>query len=419
MKQPHFLLAGMLPGLLLWLSTFPPLLPWGFFGHRLINKMAVFTLPPEMIAGFKPHLEYLSDHAVDPDKRRYATHFEAVRHYIDLDHWGDNPFDSLPRDWTRALVLNTHYEIYTQIGDTLELFVAPGTTPDSDSIRLELMANGKVLQDVLIPAEVYRTFVIEHVRNAYYEERRLISCAAWRKLPGMESFPLDCESGIALEPFSVHGMLPYFLPQIQYQLTEAFRLRQPTRILRLSAEIGHYIADAHVPLHTTKNYNGQLSGQTGIHAFWESRLPELYALEQYNFFVGKATYIADIQNFYWDIVQQSHLLVDSVLHLEKQLSTVYPSDAQSCFEERLGVIVRTPCTDYAQAYHKALNGMVERRMRGAIQAIGSAWLTAWVDAGQPDLSILKNKSDAAQQNDTVAVLNQNKLPALRVRPHEE
>jgi len=137
--------------------------------------------------------------------------------------------------------------------------------------------------------------------------------------------------------------------------------------------------------------------------------------------VGKATYVNDIQDFYWDIVQQSHLLVDSVLRLEKQLSTVYPSDAQSCFEERLGLIVRTPCTDYAQAYHKALNGMVERRMRAAIQAIGSAWLTAWVDAGQPDLSIFKNKSGSAQQSDTVAVLNEQNLPvrSLRVRPHEE
>ena len=30
--------------------------------------------------------------------------------------------------------------------------------------------------------------------------------------------------------------------------------------------------------------------------------------------------------------------------------------------------------------------MVERRMRAAIHAVSSAWYTAWVDAGQPDLS---------------------------------
>ena len=47
---------------------------WGFFGHKRINRMAVFTLPPEMVTFYKQHIDYLTEHAVDPDKRRY-------------DHW--------------------------------------------------------------------------------------------------------------------------------------------------------------------------------------------------------------------------------------------------------------------------------------------------------------------------------------------
>ncbi len=43
---------------------------------------------------------------------------------------------------------------------------------------------------------------------------------------------------------------------------------------------------------------------------------------------------------------------------------------------------------YATAYHKMLKGMVERRMRSAILAVGSYWYSAWVDAGQPDLNKL-------------------------------
>jgi hypothetical protein len=38
--------------------------------------------------------------------------------------------------------------------------------------------------------------------------------------------------------------------------------------------LGHYIGDAHVPLHTTSNYNGQKTNQHGIHGLWESRIPE-------------------------------------------------------------------------------------------------------------------------------------------------
>jgi hypothetical protein len=56
--------------------------------------------------------------------------------------------------------------------------------------------------------------------------------------------------------------------------------KNQTKILRYSAEIGHYIADAHVPLHTCTNHNGQLTNQIGIHSFWESRIPELLAYKE-------------------------------------------------------------------------------------------------------------------------------------------
>src|SRR5690625_6385588 len=69
------------------------------------------------------------------------------------------------------------------------------------------------------------------------------------------------------------------------------------RIIRLCADIGNYVADAHVPLHTTVNYNGQLTGQTGLHAFWESRIPELFAQDHFSAWVGPARYIEDPEEF--------------------------------------------------------------------------------------------------------------------------
>ena len=67
---------------------------WGFWGHKRINRMAVFSLPPEMVTFYKKNIEFITEHAVDPDKRRYAIKEEAPRHYIDLDHYGANPFDT-------------------------------------------------------------------------------------------------------------------------------------------------------------------------------------------------------------------------------------------------------------------------------------------------------------------------------------
>jgi len=90
---------------------------WGFYGHRRINRMAVFTLPPEMVGFYKRNIEFVTAHAVDPDKRRYASKNEAPRHYIDIDHYakgGENPFEVMPRYWYDAV------EKFTE--DTLQAY---------------------------------------------------------------------------------------------------------------------------------------------------------------------------------------------------------------------------------------------------------------------------------------------------------
>src|SRR5215212_7412070 len=76
---------------------------WGFYAHQRINYYAVFLLPPEMMVLYKPNIQFLTDHAVDPDKRRYAVAEEGPRHYIDIDHYGKPPFDSFPRKWEEAV----------------------------------------------------------------------------------------------------------------------------------------------------------------------------------------------------------------------------------------------------------------------------------------------------------------------------
>lgn len=281
---------------------------WGFYGHKRINRMAVFTLPPEMIGFYKKHIEYITEHAVDPDKRRYSIPEEAPRHYIDIDHYGPTAFDSMPKFWKKAVA--------------------------------------KYSEDTL---------------NAY-------------------------------------GIVPWWIDVMTYRLSEAFRQGDVDRILRLSAELGHYVGDAHVPLHTTENYNGQLTNQHGIHGFWESRVPEVYG-EQYDYFVGRAFYVESVINTSWDIVKASHAQVDSVLQLEAALTKSTPSDRKYAFEQRGNMTIKTYSQEFTSAYNRALNGMVERRMRASILMVGSLWYTAWINAGQPDLSKLEDKdvSDSAKK----------------------
>jgi hypothetical protein len=192
-----------------------------------------------------------------------------------------------------------------------------------------------------------------------------------------------------------YGIVPWHVNTMYYRLRDAFLLRDPERILKVSAELGHYIADAHVPLHTTENYNGQLTGQEGIHGFWESRLPELFS-DRYDFFVGKAEYLQSPQLAIWQGITTAHKEVLVVLSEEKKLADKFKEKKYS-FETKGRQTVKVYAQEYSRAYHKILDGMVERQMRGAIKMIGDFWYTAWVDAGQPDLHVLINYKPTEEQ----------------------
>ncbi|MCX8019781.1 MAG: zinc dependent phospholipase C family protein [Chitinophagaceae bacterium] len=299
-------------GIVVFLSISVSCFCWGFYAHRRINYYAVFLLPPEMLVLYKPYIEFLSEHAVDPDKRRYAIPDEAPRHYIDIDRYGAYPFRELPRKWEEAV--------------------------------------------------------------AKYSEDTLLK----------------------------YGIVPWWVQTMLKKLTRAFKEKNQAHILQYSAEIGHYIADAHVPLHACSNHDGQYSDQKGIHAFWESRIPELFAEKPnekngWDFLIGKAEYLKHPDEFIWNRILESAAAADTVLRYEKELSLAFAPDLKFSFEERNGVVTRQYSTAYCKAYQEKLNGMIERRMRESVFAVASFWYTAWVNAGQPDLTKLNRKEFTAEE----------------------
>lgn len=288
---------------------------WGFYAHKVINHQAVFLLPPSMMVFYKPNIDFITEHAVDPDKRRYIVAEEGPRHFIDLNMYGDYPFANLPRKWNEAV----------------------------------------------------------------------------------EKFGEDS--------LYKHGIVPWWINIMLQRLTNAFAQKNYAAILKLSAEIAHYVGDAHVPLHTHNNYNGQLTGQQGIHGFWESRIPELLAEKNFDYFIGKAEYIEDPQNFIWQVVLQSASAADSVLLLEKTLTNQFPSDQKFSFEERNGLITRQYSSSFTIAYNNILNDMVQRRMRQSIFAVACFWYTAWVNAGQPQLEPAANIQFSAADSSAFQLLD--------------
>ncbi|HTN20986.1 MAG TPA: zinc dependent phospholipase C family protein [Pelobium sp.] len=299
MKNKHFILLLIIPFLLLTAS-------WGFFAHQKINRLAVFTLPKDLIGFYKSNINYITIHAVDPDKRRYADSLEAPRHYLDADHYGKEPFTLIPKKWNDAAK--------------------------------------KLSEDTLY----------------------------------------------------AYGIVPWQIQRTYYKLVDAFKNRDSILILKYSSDLGHYVADAHVPLHTSENYNGQMTNQVGIHGFWESRLPELFA-NDYDFFVGKAIYINNPLNKAWEIVEHTFTLLDSTLSIEKRLSKSFPSDRKYTYNERNNRVIKEYSIEYSKAYHDAMNGMVEKQMRSSILDVGSFWYSAWVDAGQPDMKNLTRTDQSAKE----------------------
>lgn len=246
---------------------------------------------------YKANIDYLTEHAISADKRRYVDSTEGRRHFLNADHYGKYPFRVIPHNWYDAALKYT--------ADTLDKY----------------------------------------------------------------------------------GTVPWTIQYNYYRLVRAFKEHDTTAILNTSANLGHYIADAHVPLHLTQNYNGQLTGQDGLHALWESRLPELFS-NNYKLYAGKARYIENPLTEAFRICSSSFKSVDTVLRFERILNKTFPADKKYAMVLHGKKEIKDYSAEYAAAYHKMLHGMVEKRMRSAILAVGSFWYSAWVDAGQPDLNKL-------------------------------
>jgi hypothetical protein len=273
---------------------------FGFFAHRNINRMAVFSLPPEMFSFYKKHIEYITEHSIDPDKRSRVIEGEDKKHFIDLEFYGEHPFDTIPELWKDAVALFSE--------DTLQRY----------------------------------------------------------------------------------GINPWWVNKLTYSLTQAFKDEEPDKILNISACLGHYIADACTPLHTTKWYDGKTFEQKGIHAFWETRIPEVEA-DDYYYFLGRARYIEKPYQYFWQLVRESHEAVDTIFRIDSILKSYFPDDKKYVYQERASILCKQFSKEYAEEFEMLSDKMVERRIKTAIIAVSSAWFTSWVNAGQPDLSRLENK----------------------------
>jgi hypothetical protein len=269
---------------------------WGFEPHKRINRTACLLLPKPLFGFYKKHIEYITEHAVDPDKRRYTDTNEAVRHYIDLEDYHEFalPIDTIP--WT------------------------------------------------------YDSAVLKYGKTH----------------------------------LTTYGNLPWNIFFNIHALKNAFIKGDVNAILKISADLGHYVADAHVPLHTTSNYDGQLTNQKGIHSLWETLTPTLFMDT-----LLVLNYVPEFMNplmpSIWNMIHDSHELLPLVLSGEKEAKQRIPESQILELKQDKNQMKQQYSSMFISTYHTTQQGAVEARYMQASKSVANCIYTAWILAGEPKL----------------------------------
>ena len=203
--------------------------------------------------------------------------------------------------------------------------------------------------------------------------------------------PQDFNSLVAIHGYDFmmqQGILPWAIIETADSLTAAFRNYQWDRAMLLAADLGHYVGDAHMPLHITKNYNGQYSNQNGVHSRYESALIDRYYQEiVYN--GNSAAYIPDVSNYVFNMIYANYVYVDSVLIADRN-ATAFAGNSWS--------------DDYYNKFWQLSKSFTIQLFNSASNKLASLICTCWINAGSP------NQNTNALNNDKPVhdfVLHQN------------
>ena len=196
--------------------------------------------------------------------------------------------------------------------------------------------------------------------------------------PPFSELPRDWDAAVlkfGVARLRTNGLVPWRTEEMRGNLRRAFAAyaQRPAGrgdILNFAAWLSHYVSDAHQPLHGVANYNGQLSGQTGVHARFETVLFERYRSQ----LRSEPKAIAPIvtpRDFIFDAVLEDTRLVPVILAADK--SAIGERDVYD--------------DAYYEAFFKESRGVLERRLDDSIAAVAAFIAGAWEAAGKPAVPV--------------------------------
>lgn len=231
-----------------------------------------------------------------------------------------------------------------------------------------------------------RAFIVERSidpdlwRNAGFTEEppnHFLDFDAYGPYP-FRDLPREYDAALkkhGIDKLKQNGLVPWRTQEMAGRLIRGFEALHKngqyaqSDIRFFSAIIGHYVADSHVPLHAVLNYNGQLTGQTGIHGRWEDELFTRYQ-KQLVLKPGAIRPIANERDFVFDTLLESAQLADDVLAADKKAI-----GTRDVYDDQ-----------YFETLFAETRPILEKRLSDAITAVASMITSAWEQAGKPGLS---------------------------------
>jgi hypothetical protein len=226
--------------------------------------------------------------------------------------------------------------------------------------------------------EANRQYLAQHVVDPEAEEKRdpRLENLDFIKIDHYGPFPftnLPRSYAAAVAKFGrrsvyTYGVLPWQVGTYSKKLTDAFEARNLADAKLAAALLAHYVAESHDPFNTTMNWDGKLSGQPGVNQRFSVGLFDRFQLF---FFVrpGEAVYIHDPTDHAFEMVLSAHSWLESVL-----LSDMRAHAGLSGYGD-----------EYFDRFYSQTGTVLVRQLTDASTDLGSYWMTAWINAGRPQL----------------------------------
>ena len=197
------------------------------------------------------------------------------------------------------------------------------------------------------------------------------------------TLPHNLDSLIALYNQSIiedNGIIPWIVEEWTERLSALMTLGQWDDVWQIAAELGHYVADSHQPLHLTLNYNGQLTGNYGIHSRYETQMMNTH-LSQLPLPSGTGIYWPNVIDSVFSYIDEVYPFVDSIIIADDLAKAQDPTYGNT----------------YYNIMWQELENLTTISIHKAIIDLASLWRTAWENAGSPTpLGIEENNRNSQQ-----------------------